>query len=377
MIPAPVKPLFPPAFLLLALAAAAPGQTTSVTLPLGHATKEGAYNANRPFYYEMARVQILYRATALAKATGLIRSLEFRRDQTSLTTYSYAALNRILQLDCYVTGMSPTAMDTDITLNRGCGQATTLYNGNISLPAMPVTSQVPAPWQIKVPFTVPLTFVTTRGNLLFEYILKGPGTSKARYYPDGHREALTNTAFSAVLGMPCTGKGGETFQCHPQDHTWLPGGAAQVAWCAPGPVPAGILVILGWRADRWSTIQLPFDLAPLGGTSTTKHPCSLYTNWTLDAQAPTGSMASFGPIPNDPALAGAVLYSQGLAPAPGANPLGVITGTASTITIGPQGGALVDGNIVYVADDLVGTTGTWALAGYCRMPVTRFNGVFN
>jgi hypothetical protein len=96
----------------------------------------------------------------------------------------------------------------------------------------------------------------------------------------------------------------------------------------------GTLVTLGLGASNatWSGLTLPFDLAVVGMPG-----CKAHASVDLSFSSGTDANGnSFMPIviPNNPALSGAVLFSQWWVLDPGANGTGVVNSDAAEIRIG-------------------------------------------
>ena len=352
-----------------------PAQTTVKVVPGMYASLPGPTTCAPPFYYEMVRAQFLYRSGALARTGGVIFSMDFRRDSRVNTTYG--SITRDLQVDLYVTPVSPASMGTGFAANRGAGKATNLFQGKINLPALPFPSNPPAPWSVSFKFPRPFPFVVSKGNLLFEFVCKGPGQSYSPYYLDAEYLSRTPGGRTNLIGMYCVGKNQAVFKIDPDSRSWILGGNGTVRWGPGGSQPTSIVVFLGQRNDRWGPFKLPFDLAPLGGTSSSKDPCAVRTNWVLARAAGLNQSVSFGPIPNNPLLAGVTVFLDSIAPVPGANPMGIITGPAFAVTIGSNKTPRPDVNTMYLQNNLAGTTGRLYSTSYYRGPIARFQGSFN
>ena len=359
----------------LLLAGSASAQTTIKIVPSLLANAEGPSSIRYPFSYETSRTQILYRTGALTRTTGLVTSLNFRREGYGSTVYGARAWN--FKVEGSLTPVTPRAMTTTFANNRGPSPAT-LFQGVLSLPPLPQPPTPPAPFLAAVPLQQPIPIAVAQGNLLLEFIGQGPGYATMDYTLDAEYATNQAGARSNVIGMYCVGAGGETFKIYEDTASWVLGGKATVSWGIGSGNFQSILNWIGARADRWGPIKLPFDLAPLGGTSSTPDRCMLFTDW-LGAQVilPSGS-AQWGPIPNDPALEYVTVYTHALGPMAGANPLGVVMGPALSITIGSKNPPVGDLQTVYWMNDLSNRNGMFATTtGHFVGPVTEFHGVFN
>lgn len=98
------------------------------------------------------------------------------------------------------------------------------------------------------------------------------------------------------------------------------------------PANTGGMVFIGFDRNQWGSINLPFDLTPLGLTG-----CSLYTSVEFADFILTGQygIAGWGMgIPNNPELAGLQFFNQAVFPDSGANPGGFVFTNAGAGVIG-------------------------------------------
>jgi hypothetical protein len=98
------------------------------------------------------------------------------------------------------------------------------------------------------------------------------------------------------------------------------------------PVPAGAvgITIFGWSATAWGGLPLPFSLAPLGAPA-----CELLAEpLLLLTAAGTGNASWSLALPNVPAAAGQLLFTQGAVLEAGANALGLATSNALELRLG-------------------------------------------
>ena len=357
------------------LGAAVPAQTTKV-VPAMYAGLEAPGHSLAPFYFETVRCQVLYRSRSLARTNGLLTGLQFRRD--GIYRVPFSACTRDIRIDFYQTPVSPAGMTTTFATNRGKGAPATLFSQKVNLPTLPLPAATPASWAVKFPFPQPQPFSVSSGEVLLEFIHRGPGTGTNRYFMDGEFLPRTPSGRSTQIGMYCTGANGEAFKSSPDVATWILGGKAQVSWSPRSSQPSSILAFIGSRRDRWGSLKLPFDLGPLGGTSASMDPCRIHTDLLAGQVVGRNRKASFGPIPRNPALVDMTLYTQGVGPAPKANALGIVTGPAFQVILGSDQAPTPDVNMMYARNSLTATTGV--LDGgstSCKGPVARFTGVFN
>ena len=236
----------------------------------------------------------------------------------------------------------------------------------------------PAPFLAAVPLQQPIPIAVALGNLLLEFIGQGPGTANLDYVLDAERSSNQPGARSDVIGMYCVGTNGETFKIYEDTPTWVLGGNATVSWKVGQGNITSIVNWIGMRTDRWGPVPLPFDLTPLGGTSSTPDRCMLFIDWMAAQVIPASGSGRWGPLPNDPVLENVTVYTHALAPVPGANPLGVVMGPALSIRIGSQNPPVGDIQTVYWMNDLSAAAGTFVTnTGHFVGPVTEFHGVFN
>lgn len=92
------------------------------------------------------------------------------------------------------------------------------------------------------------------------------------------------------------------------------------------------LLLLGLSKTGFLGLALPFDLTPFGATA-----CRLLVSMDLAPVASTtasGTAALPLPLPNDPALLGAVFHNQWLVIDPAANPLNLVVSNGGTGKVG-------------------------------------------
>ena len=381
-------PLFAIATALLTLPSLAQTKYTTV-VPAMWTNWEGPANCYYPFSYEKCRTQILYRSGALAKTGGTITGIEFRRDGRTYSTSTFMARSWPIQVDAYVTSVSPREMTTTFATNRGSGSPTTLFNSILNLPALLPPPPPPninryaqlPPWSVKVPFQSFFPFKVSQGSLLFEVICKNLGTSGSNYVLDGDVQPRALGAYVRCYRFTgCVGKQSQFIRINIDPTTWVLGGSAEVSWqtgrssVSPPPPITSIINWIGDRRDRWGSIKLPFYLYYLGGGF-----CRIFANWLASQPVALNAKATWGPIPKNPALEGVVLYTQALAVAPSTNRLGILlSNNALEIIIGSDLPPMGDTQVVFRRNDLTATTGDFIVSQKSYQgPITRFTGTFN
>ena len=351
-------------------------QTNMVVIPPGYSTRPGFTTSIVPFSYELARTQVLYRSGAIAKRGGVILSLDFRRD--TLVKVAYSSIRRDLEIDAYLTKTAPGTMTTNFAANRGTGPKTTVFNNStLNLPSLPYPSSPPAPWSVRFKFSRPFPFAVSSGNILFEFICKGPGKTFSRYYMDSEFLKRTPSGRERFLGMYCVGKNREVYKIYPVIDTWILGGKAEIQWKPGASQPTTIISYIGTSKDRWGPIRLPFDLGVLGGISYSRYPCRVGRHWIPGMAVTLKQNIVYGPIPGSPVFKGLTIYTDSFGIAPKANPLGIITGPAFAITIGPGKPPLGDVCVMYSANTITSPTGRLYSTTHYRGPIARLHGGFN
>jgi len=253
-------------------------------VPSLYTNQDGNSSFNQLFAYPTCRTQVLYRSGALGNQGGVLLGVNFRADGLN-QTQTYSARNWPIKVEGYTSPLTPRTMNTSFAANRGSGGATTLFNGNLNLPALPPVTLPPAPFVAKVLFTQPFPFTVSQGDILLEFIGSGTGSHLA-YRIDGESRPMSAGGFASMMGMYCRATNGDSFKFYPVETTWVLNGAATVDWKAGGPTVQSMVNWIGLSNSSWGTMPLPFDLTPLGATG-----CIIYTNW-LTAQA-----ASLGTFP--------------------------------------------------------------------------------
>ena len=111
------------------------------------------------------------------------------------------------------------------------------------------------------------------------------------------------------------------------------GGPPFVVDLSGGPALAPAVLAIGASDSNWGGAPLPLDLAPFGAPG-----CELLTGLQILIPAFTdffGSVTMGIPIPSDPYLVGATVYTQWMASDPGANALGWVFSGGLSVTIQP------------------------------------------
>ncbi len=295
---------------LVFLAGTAAAQST-VTVPPGMATKEGAGFFYRIGQYTLAQQQIVYSSKIMPKAPITIKSFKIRRDGGMSSTYVAHKTN----LEIY---MSNNSKDPGLgyslgwATNRGPDFMKVMNKKIVDWPALPKPATPPAPFSVKFvldkPFTYKgkaflLEFVSTTlpsyPKNYYTWYADADSTYVAGYYPSGGTASAYGTGCPATF----TAKGVKTYI-----------GGGWRAWGDSGVSKAKLpaLDIVGVSNTAWGSQKLPFDLTPLGAPG-----CKLYTDLVAvftgftDPNSAKGYVDFRKPlIPYDTNLVGATVYDQ-------------------------------------------------------------------
>ena len=249
-----------------------------------------------------------------------------------------------------------------------------VFSGVVTLPAVGAAPTTPAPWSapwaVTLPFATPFTY--TGGTLCLETItVPAPPTQdppeELPWWPvdaqvqavGGQVQTRGQSCIPGMLGQPAAADAAGV----------TPGGTVSV-WLRGQRRGFGALCMVGLDDQRFGSLPLPFDLAPIGAPG-----CTLWNDWVFVLPTTVGALpqATFGfgsvslRAPLDPGLLGQALFAQWVVPDPGRTPLGVSFSNGVVATFGP--GAPLTG-FGWLESTVPASSGGRRLLG--RAPVLRF-----
>jgi hypothetical protein len=268
----------------------------------------------------------------------------------------------------YTTPVSPATMTATWATNRGPNPGTVVFNGTVNCPAAAPAFPTPNPFALTVAFTTPYAYATASGHLLLE--IEGFDTANQfdNWSPDAElfRTATTGSLQTVLPG--CTGSTAEAMTISVGTANLVVGGNADVAFKWNG----NFTVFLNWIGasnNNQGGVPLPLDLTPLGAPG-----CSIGASLNIIQASAAGPF--LWPIPNDPSLEDAVLWTQGAGLAASANALGLVTSQVHQFRIGGPNPPPSPFQSVFRQSNMNLPDGTLSTLGFYGV-VTQFTGAFN
>lgn len=341
-------------------------------VPGANAKIEGSSASAFPYLFTSGRTQQIWTGTAVTSSIALISGISYRRDTNMSKTAVAARAYGNVKIQIGLTTVTPTTMSTTFAKNV-TSSMTTVISGNYSIPAQPVPTVSPAPFNINMNWTSPFVFNNT-GNLLLDTTL--PGTiGKSEYSVDA--EAVTTGPQGAVraFGSPGAFSSPQFYSFKAPSVGLGPGGTVEISAGSFTNALTGTLV-LGLSNTVWSGTRLPLDLKVIGAPKN-----NLLVS--MDAQVPFNATlfglvyrSSFKmPIPNKPVLKSLTFYAQAYYRDTLANSAGLVTthGLRLTLGNGPSGTPVTNEVGHWIANSTTGFLFGPSAAGG---PVVQFSGVF-
>ncbi len=362
-------------FLLMAplvLEGVALGQTTTKVIPLSRTGTEGSSGSAFPFAYSTGRTQQIWRGTALTQTIGILNGISYRRDGTG------QAFNKVdyssLTISIGLTSVTPQGMSATFS-NNITSTLTTIINGKYSLPANPVPTTPPAPFNVDVNWSTNFVFDARKGNVLLEWNIPGTPSKQNPYFMDAESFSASSSSGSAVpfgtFGQ-FSAQEQVTFSAVPD--TLKPGGTLDVNGASFSTAYTARL-IFGTSKSSYGGLTLPYDLKAIGAPGNT-----LYTSMDILLPFPMNAVGTMwnarlvAPIPNDSKLAGVTFYTQSYYADAKANAAGLVTSNAIELKT-PAANPQPETNMVGYYDATQATG--WFAFGSTQPggPVVRFKGV--
>lgn len=295
----------------LLLAATARSQTTYKIIPASHENLEGNSLSTYPLKYEDVAWQMLIDKAAIGKTQGLISGISFRPDGSG-STLSYPAKKLNVTIMFYETATTPATMSKTFATNYGSTKGTVVFQGTVSLPATNVGYPLPATFSAKIPFPSLYTYLTSKGNLLIDWVETGVYSSVS-----WNADAV-NISSSTPGGLvneiwensSCANARGDqaSLSISTSGNGALGGPIAVKYTMKPAASNVLDLMVLGVGASnlQWGAISLPLDLTPAGFAS-----CALAVDLSILIPSTTTPVSLT--VPNSSSFNGVPLYFQGLA----------------------------------------------------------------
>lgn len=292
----------------------------AVTLPPSHAAMAGTGSTNVPFGRATAtRAQFVYDSSLFggAGAAALtFQTIDLRIDE------GQTAVGKAVELELRASSLprSVTAVQSQFAANRGVDETVVMARQIVQLAAAGGSATAPNPFDVSLTLDQPFTFdPSNSGALVLEFIVSGQA-------PGAFPLDTTFVCDSPTrnFGPPACGPAGRAVlgaDSVTTQVTW--GGSVTLRIFDADPSTLAIFALGFQESGPWSGLTLPVDLAVIGAPG-----CAL----TI---APVFSIAIaadvFGDafftffLPSQLEIVGQEIKYQGIAVAPSANPLGVVT----------------------------------------------------
>ena len=348
-----------------AFAAFLPAQTSKV-IPANRATTEAFSTHAYPWSYSLVRFQQVLDQSAIAQTNAVITQLAFRRDSSNTTNFNPKSWS--YQITLYETAIGPTAMTNNWAANRNGAGGTVVFNSALNLPFSAISYPAPSPFALQIPLTTPFTYTVANGHLLLEVLGSDPADLFDPWRADAETQWTTVRGDQTTVAPKCTGTTNESITLTPSATTIVLGGNMSVGIVT---VPTGLPSVhwIGGSNRDWLGIPLPLDLTPAGAPG-----CNLGTG--IAAMQSTATSPLLWPIPSDPALQDAIVFTQALALAPGANAANFVTSNTVQVRIGGPVFPTPVSQSVYQRTSINGATGAMGVGNYYGS-IIELSGVFN
>ena len=304
-----------------------------------------------PFGVPGFRTQILIDGSAVAPTGAALLGIRFRSDRPSLPLPGHSVPNVTVRVG-ETTAVVPQ-MDTTFA-NNVTGPMTTVFQGTVVVPGNPVGHSGPAPWDIEVPFVVPVPFSPANGSLLIEIVADNPAGGSPRHWLDAALPGGSVTQY----GQPGDNPSGDFLNLivssggdldprrlslnNPIEFSSTTFFTSPPGFLALGLAPTPGAIDLGFLGATNQYLHIdPLLFAPHAWTGT-------FIGW-----ASTFTIA----VPNDPSWIDDVLYGQSLLLEPTANPFGIVLSHAVEVRVGDNTQAFLPMQQLDATDPLA-TTGT-------------------
>jgi hypothetical protein len=299
-------------------------------VPAAFAYVEGNSRHTYPFGRQEAQLQVLADGSELMATQGTILSLLFRPDGQPANTYP--AYAKGYKVTVYATPVTAAQMTIDPVANRGTSTGTVVFNGTLNLPADPPTLPLPRGYPFRIAFTAPFRWQATQGNLLLHVETTDLTVPPGGWTVDAvQRSTLRAEGIGTPISAGCRNAGNDELRCGVTHASAVVGGSlpVQLASSRAGAFPLGVFVLGTTNQDP----LLPLNLAFLGMPG-----CALDVElaFTLGVPETQGVYPPITvPIPNDPSLTDAAVYTQALGWAqPNQTFVGSVTSAAHVTVVG-------------------------------------------
>lgn len=360
---------FLPAALCL-LAAPASAQLTGY-VPAGNATVEGNSTFTYPFGRAVGGIQVIVDGSVLAQTfTSMLLSVAFRPNGVLIGGATSTGYSSAYKITCWNTNVLASGMTAVPATNAGTATPTVVFNGTINFPNVGVSTVLPEPFSVAIPFTTGFPITPQATNLLMQVESVGSATPVTTWNVDAisiSKTLITGTA--SKVGTACAYLGQTLAMTYGSTQTAsaIPGGSITYPLAATSTAawPTVIAILAGTNAAP----GFPIDLSVVGmpGCMLNVDPIATQAILATGSTYPSVSW----PIPALPTLVGGAVYVQNL----GLNSLSSLTGAVTTdayaVMIGNSGSAYP----VTTQSIFSSNLSTWSISPTVSFhPVMRFTG---
>lgn len=342
------------------LAAALPAQMTK-TVPSGMAHVEAGSLLTYPFGRVDAKLQLLVDADQITQGVGVLTGIAFRQNAVTASQVTTAYSKNYL-VTAYQVATPAASMVADPATNIGSATGTVVFQGALQIPAQAPTATWPAPFGIQIPFTPPLPFDGSQGNLLLliESTDQGPVSGTFRLDCQTIRVANIEGIVAAIDSSGCVAAG-NSLTLNATAASAVLGSNLQQSLSATGSLGAALVLLGVGRRD--------LDLALVGMPGCFGRVDGFVSQFTASFPASLGWT-----VPLLPALEGMPVYSQAFGIAQSGLLADSVTSNAEAIRIGSNTTPVFHADCAYY----VASTAGWFKSGngIASVPVTELQGVF-
>ncbi len=327
-----VLPLLPAAI----LAGISTAQNPMFVRPEFEATHEGNGTFTYPFGRQTAGMQTILESSFVTNlSTGVIARIQFRPDGENFDT-AWTGFTQDFTIQMAAVPTAPQAMTTDTIGNLGGATPVTVFNGTINVPSSAGQPVAPRPF-FAIPLTSVFVYNATSGSQL-QNLLIDLRTNPTMVTPPNrinidsvlYRSANIEGDYEAYV-TDCTNPANEKLQLIPSKTNLVPAGSVDAtltskagSTATPGLFPAAMLA--------FGTTHSELDLSVVGMNGCMWSPSLDVTQFLTDSG--TGFAPFSAPLPNDPNLTGATLYTQAFGL--GTSLADSVTSEAFWIKVGPM-----------------------------------------
>jgi hypothetical protein len=177
----------------LALASTVAFAQTKQVFPAGDTSTEGPSQFGPPFNTSgttATRYQQICGTSAVASLNGAIKQLAWRRANTLPSAGNYAAWKPPVDLTLSTAARPAAKMSNVFAKNVGT-DAKLFFSGVLNWPAENKLSPGPSPFSYTVPGSASFLYLSSRGDLLIDVVVKTGTASPSTFFLDAHPDSIS------------------------------------------------------------------------------------------------------------------------------------------------------------------------------------------